>query len=154
MNSQRNSRKEIKSSFISFKLFFLFLNYMSLWICGHMRLLQLSNFDFQDVLQHSLKSTMDFWYKFIQPQTFSFPAFFHFLLSFSIYSKLNRGISGTFHSVKSRKCWSLTLEQAKYACAFLIASCGNAIFSLNQANLFNFPLWWFSKNIMRNDEFD
>lgn len=76
MNSQRNSRKEIKSSFISFKLFFLFLNYMSLWICGHMRLLQLSNFDFQDVLQHSLKSTMDFWYKFIQPQTFSFPAFF------------------------------------------------------------------------------
>lgn len=45
------------------------------------------NFDFQDVLQLSLKSTMDFWYKFTQPQTFLFRASFIFqCLSLGFFS--------------------------------------------------------------------
>lgn len=56
-------------------------------------IVQLFNFDFQDVLQYSLKSTMDFWYKFTQPQTFSFRASFILSMSFSwfLQLKLNRG---------------------------------------------------------------
>lgn len=126
---------------------------MSLWICGHIRLLQLSNFDFQDVLQHSLKSTMDFWYKFIQPQTFSFAAFFS--LSLILY----------LFEIKSRNKWYFSFSEKQKILKFnawigkvcvcvshrFLRKCD---FSLNQANLFNFPLWWFSKNNMRNDEFD
>lgn len=66
------------------------------------------------LVQHSLKSTMDFWYKFTQPQTFPSVNFF-FLSLFSFLTaatapllfssiacwKLNRGISSAFHSIKS-----------------------------------------------------
>lgn len=81
---------------------------LCVFVCDE-RTLELFNFDSQDVPQHSLKSTMDFWYKFTQPQTF--PSFVQRFFSSVSLSPSRRRSVVLCTEIKSRHKWRFSFDK-------------------------------------------